>query len=393
VTTGLFSVRGRLVLGSAMVPGAVVVDDSRIVEIRRGELGELPGAVYEAPVVAPGMIDLQVNGGWGVEVDEEPEHIRHIAGNLPSTGVTAWLPTGVTAADEFYPQLFAAFAAARDAAGARPLGLHLEGPFLSPERKGAHRLEIIEAASEALFDSWLEAEGIALVTLAPERAGALRRIRRLVERGIVVSLGHTNATAPEFERGVDAGATMATHLFNAMSPFGHRAPNVVGAALADDRVTAGLIPDGIHADPRAIKLALRAKGTDRCALVTDMMAATGMAPGAYTLSGSRVVVDAGSARLTDGTLAGSIITLDAAVRALLTWGFATIPEALRMVTEVPARLLGRRELGRLAVGAAADLVLFREDLRVLATFVGGRCAYSCAYRFSAGRDPGSRQLH
>jgi N-acetylglucosamine-6-phosphate deacetylase len=164
---------------------------------------------------------------------------------------------------------------------------------------------------------------------------------------------------------------MATHLYNAMSPFGHRAPNAIGAVLADDRVTAGLIPDGIHADPRAIKVALRAKGIERCVVVTDMMSAAGMAPGEYALSGSRVVVDATSARLSDGTLAGSVITLDAAVRNLVGWGLATIPEALRTVTELPARLLGRNDVGSLRVGVPADLVLFDAQLQVQATYIGG----------------------
>ena len=213
------------------------------------------------------------------------------------------------------------------------------------------------------------------MTIAPERPDALDRIRRLRDRGIVVSLGHTDANVAEFTAGVDAGATMATHLFNAMSPFGHREPGAIGAVLTDDRVTAGLIADGVHSHPAALRLALRAKGPTRIALVTDMMAAAGMPPGTYTLGDQLVTTDGGSARLADGTLAGATLLMDAAVRNMVAWTGASVADAIRMATETPANILGRPDLGRLATGNPADLTLLTDDLEVTATLVGGQMVY------------------
>jgi N-acetylglucosamine-6-phosphate deacetylase len=213
------------------------------------------------------------------------------------------------------------------------------------------------------------------MTLAPEQPGALDRIHRLRQHGILVSLGHTDATYEQFIEGIDAGATMATHLYNAMSPFGHRAPGVVGAALLDDRVTVGLIADGVHSHPESIRLAVRAKGPSRIALVTDMMPAAGMPPGKYEFGGQMVTVDGISATLKDGTLAGSVVTLDQAIRNVVAWTEASPAEAIGMASETPARLLGLIDTGRVEAGFVADLVLFDPDLKVEATIIGGQIAY------------------
>jgi len=191
----------------------------------------------------------------------------------------------------------------------------------------------------------------------------------------VVSLGHTDAAYEEFARGVDAGARMATHLYNAMSPFAHRAPGAIGAALVDDRVTVGLIADGVHSHPSSVDLALRAKGVERVALVSDMMAAAGMPPGVYPLGDRPVIVDGASARLADGTLAGSILTLDQAVRNVVRWTRASPAQALRMASEIPARLLSLERKGRIVVGADADLTLLDDALRVEGTIIGGEMVY------------------
>ena len=280
-----FTVRGALALGDRLRPGAVIIEDGLIVEVtRQQDDWALPAPILDSPIIAPGYIDLQVNGGFGIAVGDDPAALQALAAKLPSTGVTSWLPTVITSPPAFYRDLLAAFPAPTDLAdGARILGLHLEGPFLSPARKGAHRAEWMEEASDSLFDELAGSNAVRLMTIAPERPAALDRIRRLREAGIIVSLGHTNATVTEFTAGIDAGATMATHLFNAMSPFGHREPGAIGAVLTDDRVTAGLIADGVHSHPAALRLALRAKGPERIALVTDMMAAAGMPPGTYTL--------------------------------------------------------------------------------------------------------------
>ncbi len=371
-----YAVRGKLLVGRQLEPGAVVVEQGRIAEILRApHVGNLPDLVVDAEIVAPGLVDLQINGAFGVEVGEEPDALRQLSARLPETGVTAFLPTVITSPAATYRQVFDSFDAARGAPGACPLGLHLEGPFLSPARPGAHRRDLVEAAEPGLLDALLDGDALRLMTLAPERPGAGERIRRLRDRGVLVSLGHTDATWEEFRAGVDAGASMATHLYNVMSPFLHRAPGAIGAALTDDRVTVGLIVDGVHAHPASVDLAIRAKGVERVALVTDAMAAAGMHPGTYALGGRRVLVDETSARLEDGTLAGSILTLDQAVRNVVHWTGTSPVDALRMASEVPARLLGLERVGRLVIGFDADLALFDADLRVQATIVKGRMAY------------------
>lgn len=371
-----FAVVGRLALGDRLVDGAVVIAGGRIVDVlRQPRAGNLPLATRQAAIVAPGLIDLQVNGGFGVEVGRDRSAISDLAAVLPRTGVTAFLPTLISSPAGDYPPLFADLAATADAPGARAIGLHLEGPFLSPARKGAHPAAAIAAADEALFARFLAEPAVRLVTLAPERPGGLDRTRRLRQRGVLVSLGHTDATAEEFSAGVDAGAGMATHLFNAMSPLGHRAPGAVGAALADERVAVGLIADGVHVHPLALRLTVATKGTAGVVLVSDMMAAAGQPPGRYRLGPQQVSVDDSSARLADGTLAGSILTLDRAVRNLTRWLDCSPALPLRMATETPARLLGLADRGRLAPGCVADLVLLDPDLVVVATYVAGSAVF------------------
>jgi N-acetylglucosamine-6-phosphate deacetylase len=371
-----FAVRGRLVLDRGLVPGAVVVEGGRIAEVvLEPAPAALPPTVHDAAIVSPGFIDLQVNGGFGVEVGERADAIARLAARLPATGVTAFLPTLVSSAAEVYPRACQAFLASRGAAGALPLGLHLEGPFLSLRRAGAHRTSAIENASPAVWDPFLEHDALRLVTLAPELEGALEHIQRLRQQRVVVSLGHTDASYEEFRRGIDAGATMVTHLFNAMSGFRPRAPGAVGAALLDERVTVGVIADGVHSHPASLRLAVRVKGPDKVALVTDAIAGAGMEPGRYQLGGQDILVKDGQARLPDGTLAGSVLSLDEAIRNVVSWAETGVGEACRMASEVPARLLGLRSKGRLAVGCDADLVLLDDALRVRATFREGRSLY------------------
>ena len=373
---GPIAVRGQLAIAGRLERGAVVVQQGQIVDVVRDPRdGDLPEQVIDGAIIAPGLIDLQVNGGFGVEVGDDPAAIQNLSWRLPETGVTAFLPTVITSPPARYLRVLEALASSPAGPGARALGIHLEGPFLSTRRAGAHRPELIAAADQALFDALATWDGLRLMTLAPERACAGERIRRLRTQGVVVSLGHTDATYEELVAGIDAGATMVTHLYNAMSPFEHRAPGAVGAALVDDRVTVGLIADGIHCHRAAVRLAVRAKGAERIALVSDMMPAAGMPPGNYELGGQEVLVDEVSARLPDGTLAGSIVTLDQAVRNVVQWTEATPAEAILMATEVPARLLGLTDTGRIAAGCRADLVLFDDQLLVDATMIGGDFVY------------------
>ncbi len=378
MTTSMFAIRGDLLLGSHLAPGAVVVTDGVISGIERGEVsdGKLPPTVIDAAIVSPGMIDLQVNGAIGREVGTDARDIEAISAWMPSTGVTSWLPTIVTAGADYYPLVFAAWDELDQSIGATPLGLHLEGPFLSPRRKGAHQLRFIEAASDELFTSWLDQVSVKLVTLAPERAGGHGRIRSLVARGILTSLGHTDATYEEFVAGVDQGARMATHLFNAMSPMHHRQPGAMIATMTDERITCGLIPDGVHSHPATVRLAINAMGIDRIAVVSDMMSACGFGPGTYGIGGQEVTVDETSARLADGTLAGSILTMDQAIRNLVAWSDATVGEALHMATAVPAGLLRDVDRGALRIGARADITAWNGGLGIQETWVGGSSVYT-----------------
>jgi N-acetylglucosamine-6-phosphate deacetylase len=376
---GVFSARGGLILGGSVIEGAVVMRDGRIAEVLRGAHGTLPEPVYEAAYVAPGYMDIQVNGGFGADVDGSAGVYRVLSERLPERGVTSYLPTMVSAEEAAYGPLIETYesAAVERLPGAVSLGLHLEGPFISAVRKGAHRIEVIEAATaDTVLRPALESGCVSLVTLAPERDGALVAIERLCEAGVVVSLGHTDATYAEFTAGVDAGATLATHLYNAMRPFGHRDPGPIGGALTEDRVCVSVIADGHHVDVAALKLAVMAKGGDRVVLVSDMIMASGMPPGTYDMGGRPVYTDGETSRLADGTLAGAIATLDECVRNMVAWGVAPVAGAIRMATENPARLMGIESKGRLVAGCDADLVLLDEGMKVQRTFVGGECVYA-----------------
>ena len=265
-----------------------------------------------------------------------------------------------------------------DPAAARPLGLHLEGPFLAPERRGAHdAAHLVPPAVEIVADEdWSAEHGVALVTVAPELPGALDVVRALVERGVVVSAGHSSATAAEARAGADAGISYVTHLFNAMGPLHHREPGLAGVALVDERLHVGLIADGIHVDPAVVALVVRALG-GRLSLVTDAVAALGVPAGPGRLGSLAVDVTPGdlTVRLDDGTLAGSVLSLDRAVRNAMDFGGLDLVDAVRAVTEVPARVLGLADRGTVAPGAVADLVLLTPEGDVVATVVGGRVVH------------------
>lgn len=379
-----FAVTGRLLGAKAATAGeaAVVVRQGRIAA--RDDADDSSQATrLHAAYVAPGYVDLQVNGGFGYEVGADPAALRALSERLPSTGVTAFLPTLISLPEDGYAACFAAFDAERaaQARGERPgaarlLGLHLEGPLLAPARAGAHERATIEGASIDLLRRLADPKRVRLVTLAPERPGALALIAELRARGITVSLGHTDAAFETFTAAVDAGATMATHVWNAMSPLLHRAPGAAGAALSDDRVTAMAIADGIHTHWAAFRIAARAKGATRLALVTDASSPAGVALGTagLALAGRAVTVDATGVRLTDGTLAGSALTMEAAVRNAVQFGAMVPDDAVASATSTPLRALGLDSDG-LRVGGPADLVLLDADLTVRATFVGGRLAH------------------
>lgn len=329
-------------------------------------------------LAAPGLIDLQINGAAGHDLTDDPSSIWLVGASLPRYGVTAFLPTIVTSTRETVEAARTALLAGPPAgyAGALPLGLHVEGPFLSPDRAGAHDSRLIRDPDVGFVDGWDPAGGVRLVTLAPERPGALPLIEELVGRGVIVAIGHTSASADQARAAFDAGVTAVTHLFNAMPGLDHRRPGPVGVGLADPRVTVGLIPDGLHVDPLVVDLVWRLAGPGRVAVVTDAIAALGMPPGRYPLGTVEVLVDDSGARLPDGRLAGSVLSLDRAVRNLRAFTGASIAEAVASVTTTPARLLGVTAThGLLRPGASADVTLMSPDLEVVATFVRGRLAH------------------
>ncbi len=338
----------------------------------------LPSLDAGGNLLTPGFVELQINGALGQDFTEDPESIWRLAAELPRFGITAFLPTIVTAPLERIAQAQAVWQRGEPEgfAGAIPLGLHLEGPFLNPLRKGAHNPAYLRIPDPALVADWSPQTGVRLATLAPELPGALETIRTLHAQGVKVSAGHSMATYAQAQAGFDAGIKYGTHLFNAMPPLEHRAPNLPGALLTHPGIGVGIIADGIHVHPAAVQLAWMAKGAaGEITLVTDAMAALGMPAGKYTLGDFDVQVDDSSARLRDGTLAGSILQPTQAIRNLQTFSGCTQAQAIAAFSANPARVLGLTDRGIIARAARADLVMLSAQGEVLSTFVAGKQVY------------------
>jgi N-acetylglucosamine-6-phosphate deacetylase len=361
---------------------AILIDNGKISEVGPSVTLKAPAGaqVIDAHglAAAPGFIDWQLNGGFGMDFTENPATIWEVAARLPEHGVTSFLPTIITAPLEVYAQAQAVMTkgAPTGYSRAQPLGLHFEGPFLNPGKKGAHNPAYLRSPSLSDTASWSRKNHLWLVTLAPELPGAHDLIRTLRLREVLVSAGHSLATYDEARAAFSAGVTCATHLFNAMPGLDHRAPGLIAALLDDPRLTVGLIPDGIHVHPAMVRLAWKLKGARGMAIVTDAMTALGMAPGEYVLGDFKVTVDKTSARLADGTLAGSILQMNAAVQNLMKFTGCTLAEAVESATFSVAQMLGARGKGRLAPGADADVVLLDEKGKLMATIVRGKMAFS-----------------
>ncbi len=317
----------------------------------------------------PGFVDLQVNGFAGVDFAAADAAGYATAGDaLLETGVTAYQPTFITAPEQ---DLIAALGEVpAEPAGPRILGVHLEGPFLSPNRLGAHPAASRRDPDRDLLERLLDAGPVAYVTLAPELPGALELVDLLHEHGVVASCGHSDATAEEAAAAFDRGVGTVTHLFNAMRPLGHRDPGIAGAALARDGVIVQVILDGNHLAEETARVVWRA-AAGRVALVTDAIAAAGIGDGSYRLGGVDVEVRDGVARRADGVLAGSVVTMIEAVRNLHALG-ASLVEAVAAATSVPARAANRPELGVLRQGGEADLVVLDDRLEIRRVLRGGR---------------------
>jgi N-acetylglucosamine-6-phosphate deacetylase len=288
------------------------------------------------------MIDLQINGAGGIDFTSEPERVWEVGELLPRFGVSAFLPTLVSASWSIVDRARGTYLEGQPDGynGATVLGWHVEGPFLAPSRAGAHDPASLRPPDPAVVRDWSPGTGVRIVTLAPELPGALDVVDALRSNGVVVSAGHSAATFAEATRGFDAGIRMVTHLFNAMAPLDHREPGLPGAALMDDRVTVGLLADGLHVAPTMVAMVRRVVGPERLMVVSDAIEALGLPPGRHQLAGREVIVDESSARLDNGVLAGCVIGLEEAVSNLASYAGIPLEEARRSATTVPARLLG-----------------------------------------------------
>jgi N-acetylglucosamine-6-phosphate deacetylase len=366
--------------------GAVLARDGVIERVGpRSGVGTAADDVVDAGgrLICPGFVDLQVNGGGGAFLTEDPtrDALERMARAHVRFGTTSLLATVVTSREDRMTAALAAVAAylPKQAGGARVLGAHLEGPFINPVRKGAHPERFIAPPDPALLDRLLTAAAgsLRVITLAPELPGALELTAAAREASVRVSIGHTNATYDEARNAIDAGATLATHIFNAMRPVHQREPGVIAAVLGDRRVVSGLIADGVHVHPGLLELVYRAKGADRVALVTDAMSPVGADDAsALQLEGTRIEVRDGACYTPDGTLAGSALSMDRAVRLMHEAAGVPLLDCVRMATATPAHAIGLQDsVGVLQPGARADVVVCDRDVRVWRVYVGGELAH------------------
>jgi N-acetylglucosamine-6-phosphate deacetylase len=370
----------------------VLVEQGQLVEITARSSRQLPAGVsvidFGDAVIAPGYVDLHIHGSAGYDVmDDSVEALPAIERLIARHGVTSYFPTTVSAPMDATLRALERLATAiekckREGADsehrALPLGIHLEGPFISHVRRGAHPPENLLAPTLALFERfWQAARGrIRMMTIAPELEGALEVIAEAARRGVCVSLGHSDADFAATERGIAAGARHATHTFNAMRPLDHRSPGILGAVLTDRRVSADIIADGVHLDPAIVKLFAKAKGAEQTVIITDAISATGMPDGRYRLGTFEVEVRDGKC-MTNGTLAGSVLTMDRAVQNLSRFAEWDLPLAVAAASRNPVRVARIANKGVLAVGGDADFVVLSSAGEVLRTFVGGAECLKC----------------
>jgi len=368
----------------------LVVEDGHISEISSRTSGSVPSNAtlidFGNAVMTPGFFDIHMHGGAGLDVMRAsvPE-LPRLGTFLARHGVTGYFPTTVAAPLDATYQALSRLADAIEAAQspsvgvgdsvhARPLGIHLEGPFLSHKRRGVHPPEYLVEPTLKVFDElWQAARGhVRMMTIAPEIPGALEVIAEAARRGVCVSIGHSDADMPAAKNGIAAGARHATHTFNAMRPLDHREPGILGEVLSDDHITADLIADGIHVSPAVVKVFLQAKGSERAVLITDAISATGMPDGTYQLGPIQVEVKDGRCTA-NGSLAGSVLTMDRAVRNVTRFSNWTLRDAVRAATLNPATAVSMSDTcGALKPGAPADFLVLSPAGEVLKTIISGR---------------------
>ncbi len=377
--------------GKIVTPFKIVGDEA--IYIRNGKIIDIKNEkdidfTKEADIIdasdkyiVPGFIDIHMHGGGGFDaMDGNAEAIKKIAVAHSRFGTTAFLPTTMTMSRDKIIQSLKGIRKAYEEGNtaAEILGIHMEGPYINISRKGAQKEEDIKKASVEEFLEFEKVSGnlIRIITMAPEMPGAIDFIKWLHKKGIIISIGHTEATYEEVQESIRAGASHVTHTFNAMSGLNHRKPGVAGAALTSPELMIEMIADGIHLHPAVMKILVRTKEMGKIILITDAMRAAGMPDGLYELGGQEVKVADGQARLNDGTLAGSILTLDKAVRNMVDLVGVSLPEAVKMATINPAKRLGIEDRkGSIEVGKDADIVILDKKLEVDTTIVKGRVVY------------------
>ena len=360
-------INGRFILPQEITEGQALTFDKTLQGFTDPDQLPADTEIIDAQgaYVAPGFLNIHIHG--------TREALDTMSRLLASTGVTGFLPTTMTCSEEAIGR---ALSAIRDAQGHEPgaeiLGANLEGPFISEKYKGAQKACHIQKAHWESIEPY--ADILKILTLAPETLTDMEFIPRCCSHKIIVSLGHSDATFEEAVRAISAGASHITHLYNAMSPLHHRRPGLVGAALTQP-VTCELIADGIHIHPAALSLAVHAKGLDKIVLITDSMRACLLGEGESELGGQKVFVRDGRATLADGTLAGSILTMEKAVQNIWKFAHLTLPQAVQLATANPARELGFSDRGTLETGQRADLAIFDDDFNILQTYKKGTCIF------------------
>lgn len=365
----------------------LVVEDGVISEVSSRSAKEVPANVpvidFGDAILAPGFVDVHIHGGAGVDLMRAaPSELSRMGKFLTTHGVTAYFPTTVAAPLDATCAALGRLADAIEAGAnagngdgvqARPLGIHLEGPFLSHKRRGVHPPENLVTPTVEIFDRlWQAARGhVRMLTIAPEIPGAMEVISEAARRKVCVSIGHSDAEMPVAQEAVKAGARHATHTFNAMRPLDHRDPGIIAEVLTDDRLSADIIVDGIHVAPAVVKLFLQAKGRERAVLITDAISATGMPDGRYQLGPIEVDVKDGKCT-SNGSLAGSVLTMDRAMRNVTQFSNWSLRDAVRAGTLNPARAVELSDHGVLARGAKADFTVLSSNGDVLKTMVSGR---------------------
>ena len=365
---------GRVLAPEDLGVCLVTIEDGRIIDI--GSIAGKPADALGGPDawILPGLVDIQLNGAFGVDFSDPHADLPAAARSLPSTGVTAFVPTIVSSPPDRYASCLANLAVSLPKAAARVLGVHLEGPFLARSRRGTHDPAAIRDPDLEELRRWLDAGQVRIVTLAPELPGAGLVIEELTARGLITAIGHSDASWEEADAAVRAGAQLGTHLFNAMRPLHHREPGIVGRLLLDG-VAVSVIVDGVHLAPETVNMVASAKHSDELVFITDGLSALGEPPGRYRLGDRDVVSDGTAARLSDGTLSGSVLPMAAALGRLVAAGLDP-GTAARAGSTNPARLLGvEDELGRLEPGRVADLVLLDSAWTPVLTLVQGRVAH------------------